>query len=210
MLFVFACALAFLFGVYISLHDLFNAKAKEMLFAFAWKSWALWAYGSIYGGLAILFFYLLKDNFLNVAIETAAARSLGEEFKIWLLAIFSGISIKSLLNVSFYNARIDGKTLPIGLATFVEIFEPQLIKILGDDHFICLDTFLTKADLRIEHLSLDDTRNLIRNTITSRYTKQEVTEFLLELATRGNKKEVLALYMRAFGKKTFCYTFPQK
>lgn len=81
MLFVFACTLAFLFGSYISLHNLFSTKAKEMFFAFAWRSWALWAYGIIYGGLAILFFYLLKDNFLVVPIETAAAKPLREDLK---------------------------------------------------------------------------------------------------------------------------------
>jgi hypothetical protein len=80
---------------------------------------------------------------------------------------------------------------------------------LGDNHFICLDKFLNKTVYLIDHLSLDDTRNLIRNTITSRYTKQEVNEFLLELAKTQDKKEALRLYIGVFGKKTFCYTFPQ-
>jgi hypothetical protein len=199
--------LALLLGLYISLHDLFSTT--PLYFAFARNSPALWGYGLIYGVLSVFFFLFLNNELINISISASgAAKPLSEEFKSLAFAIFAGVSIKSLLNISFYNARVDGKTFPVGFATVVKIFEPQLLKSLESDHFINYDSFLKMAVEKTSHLSIQDIHNVMRNTVDSMLTTSEVSGFLMGLAATKNPRESLSLYLKVFGRKIFCHTFP--
>ena len=203
-----AFTLSFLLGLYISLNDLFTSS--PLFFAFARKSIALWLLGFIYGALSIGFFYLLKENLINISIEGGViTKPISDNTKMWAFAIFAGVSIKSLLGISFYNFRYDGgKSFPLGLATFVKIFEPQILKSIETDHYIAFDNFLTNAEQKTSQLSLQDIHNVIRNKVYARFPTAEVNSFLLDLANTQNSREALSLYLRAFGKKIFCHTFP--
>ncbi len=202
-----AYVISFLIGVYIALSDLFNSTS--LYFAFARRSLALWVLGAIYGIFAVVFLYLLSEYFIRIEINsTVFRRPIGDEALFWVYVIFCGISIKSLLNISFYNVRMDGKSFPIGLATLVRIFEPQLKKSIETDHYIAFDTFLTHAEAKTVHLSLMDIHNVIRNQILTRFEASEVSAFLLDLASRRTVRESYIFYLRAYGKKMFCHTFP--
>jgi len=199
---------AFAIGLYIALNDLFSSS--NLFLAFAKKSVSLWALGAIYGLLSVGFYFLLIGNFLDFNIESAIIKDpISNEAKSWIFACFAGISIKSLLTISFYNFRFDGdKTFPIGLATFVKIFEPQLLKIIETDHYIAFDNFLTNAEEKTSNLSLVDIHNVIRNKILTRFSAPEVSGFLLDLAAQQNARESFTIYLRAYGKRMFCHTFP--
>jgi hypothetical protein len=208
MLLLFCIALSFLLGLYISLNDIFSSS--PMFFAFAKKSPALWLLGAIYGGLSVGFFYLLKETLIDISIEGGAiVKPISDNVKIWAFAAFAGISIKSLLGISFFNFRYDGgKIFPLGLATFVKIFEPQILKSLETDHYIAFDTFLTNAEQKTSHLSLQDIHNIMRNKVSARFPTAEVNSFLLDLANTQNSRDALSLYLRGFGKRIFYHTFP--
>lgn len=204
-----AFIVAFLFGLYVAFNDLFSST--PIYFAFAKKSPALWLLGVIYGGFSMVFLFLLKESIVDISVEIGAARRpLPGGLKIWASAIFAGLSVKSLMGTSFYNFRYDGdKTFPLGPATFVRIFEPQIIQAILTDHYIAMDNFLDNARQRTSGLSFQDIRDVICNKAFARFPDDSSrNSFILDLGDAHSTDEALALYLKTFGKKIFCHTFP--
>jgi hypothetical protein len=197
---------AFLLAFYISLHDFFGAN-PAIYFAFAKKSWWLWAYAVIFGAIAMLFLLLIQREFLDASLEKSDGTALEVSYSIWMYSLFAGVSTKPLLNISIYNVPLDGRTFPIGVATFLQLFEPHLKKQIDDDHFIHLDKFLKTAVSLNATLSLSDIRQITRTTSASRLSQHDVSSFELELSNAGSPREAFNLYLTKFGKKIFCHTF---
>ncbi len=202
----FACALAFVLALYISITEFFNTNSA-IVFAFAKRSVWLWLYGSVYGLVAVLFLLLIYHRFIKADIGTIALAGLQPTSKVWFYAAVIGISTRSLLNISFYNIAVDGKTFPLGLATFVQTFEPRLTKLIDEDYFISFDVFLQRAVMANKHLMLVEVHEIMRERLSSRLTRSEVSSFLLQLADTKSVREAFSLYISTFGKRIFCHTF---
>ncbi|HEY9049303.1 MAG TPA: hypothetical protein VIN08_25550 [Ohtaekwangia sp.] len=204
-----ACALTFALALYISLTDFFNAN-PPVAFAFAKNSIWLWVYGSVYALIAVLFLILLYNNSLVALLTPGAISAPTSSNKLWIYAMFTGISTRSLLNISFYNITLDGKTFPLGLATFIQAFEPRLKQLIDEDYFINLDLFLQRAVEVNEQLTLLQIHEEIRERLSTRLTRPEVSSFLLQLGDTKTPREAFSLYILTFGKRIFCHTFKYK
>ncbi len=198
--------LAFVTAFYISQNDFFS-KNPTILLAFSIRSGWFWVYGTIYGGLAILFLLFVQNKYLPADVVSNSGEPIKGFDHLCFYAIAAGIFIKSLMNITLINVPFEGKSFPIGFATIIQIVEPPIIRKLDDDHFVKFDKFLEKSMVAYQNSSVQEIHEIIRTSLSTRMSRKEVISFLVDLGNTVTVKEAFSLYLLTFGKKIFCHTF---
>lgn len=193
----------------MAIHELHSSNSL-IRFAFSSKSVWLWIYGVIYGLICIATLYLFvlgKDPELSSASMTDAQESSG--YPVLLYAVLIGMCTKSVLAVTFVKIPFEGKSFPLGPATFLQVFEPQLCKKIDEDNIIEMDKFLAEALSRNAQLSVTEIHERIRTKLTTRGQTPEVSGFLMDLAGTQTPRDAFALYLKVWDVKLFRHTFFQ-
>lgn len=87
------------------------------------NSYFIYIYSSLYGALALVFMLLL--SWLTSEKYVVFTNSLSNP---WLHAALVGLATKAILHINVYTANLGTVSVPVGLETFLYLFEPFLIR----------------------------------------------------------------------------------
>jgi len=195
--------LAFLIASGITATELVTSEYSSTFFA-VYRCPSLYLYSLIYGTIA----------FIIVAIGTGSTHI--EVIGIsnpWMQAIIIGHSIKAIFHIRLFSlTRGQGADpLPIGLETFVQIFEPQLKHKIEQAETHGIHRFL---DPRVQKYSdPDDVKVRIMGNLSRHMTREARIAFKQDLEDILNDPDerifgAMQLYLAFMGKKNLERIFP--
>src|SRR5579859_5870682 len=172
----------------------------------------LYVYGLIYGVIALGI----------VGSDVFHLKALGFS-NPWLQAIAVGVSVKSFLDIRVFSiptsnelteSNQEPNSVPIGLETLVQIFEPWLLRAIRTDEFNAREEFL--APYLLKYTDPNEVHKRIKLGIPRNWTKveREVLELNLEASAKATDdpsekvKHAMDSYLRAMGKRSFERVFP--
>jgi hypothetical protein len=130
--------LSFIIGALVAHIELITSKYPRTFFLLK-KSFALYAYTLIYGILS--FFVMLTLESLTRA-QIISLEGIGISNQ-WIQALIVGVSTKALLHIRFFKVSFGSQSFPVGVETFVFLFEPWLLRTIDLDEFNAVRDFIT-------------------------------------------------------------------
>jgi hypothetical protein len=127
-----------------------------------------------------------------------------------LTAVMLGLSAKALLHIRFFSVPTTGtqQTFPVGTETFVQLFEPWLLRTIAIDEFNAVSAYLRAKAQGYTDL------NAVKTTIKANlpgpaaFPDPERTALMLDVDQAGSVGSALEIYLRAFGVSTVDRVFP--
>jgi len=192
--------LAFFVAAFLSLLELVTSKYPQTSFLL-WRSRAFYAYGFIYGLLA-----LGATLGLGALSATGAIKLQGLGMSSpWVQAVAIGISFKALLHIRLFSVTTGSEAFPIGVETLVQLFEPSLTRKILLDHFNALQGFIgPRAD---KYRDLVNVKKNIADNIPE-LPAQEGTAFLMDIQQAASVRQAMELYLKLVGRPGFDRVFP--
>lgn len=138
--------------------ELVTSKYPRTLFLAA-TSPSLYVYACIYGlfGVAMHLAYpfvLATGVPDEVHVAGAPPSVVPWSSNPWLRAGLIGLTLKALLHVRIFEIKINsGKSVPIGIETLTQLFEPLLLRNIEIDHWMALARFVEPAATKYGVLS---------------------------------------------------------
>ena len=168
------------------------------------RSLSLYAYSLIYGALALII-VIVGIGFFQIQVVGIS--------NPWVQAMIIGLGIKAVLHIRLFSVtkNREADPLPIGSETIVQIFEPHLKRMIGQDETDGLHKFLDPRVSRYPDPN-DIKARIIRN-LDRHITKADRTAFLQDLEDKlsdpnGGIYDAMVLYLAFMGKKNLERVFP--
>lgn len=194
--FVVAFAVAFA----VTLVELVTRKYPRTIFLLT-GSISLYAYGVIYGFIAAGIDAMLP------AISDQATVSGVAISNPWVRAIAIGLSVKAFLHIRFFDVTTGpGKSFPVGVETFVQLFEPWLLRSIDLDHFSATRGFLQSRIAAYPDAATARARALAN--IPSSFDASERAAFENDLSSATTTERVMEAYLTIVGRKIFLSVYP--
>lgn len=193
--------ISFIIGTLVAGIELITSKYPRTFFLLN-KSWALYAYTIIYG---ILSFGVMLAISSLVGAKIIKLEGLGIS-NMWVQAVVVGVATKAFLHIRVFNVSIGSQSFPVGIETFVYMFEPWLLRTIELDEFNAIRKFIDIAQSR--YSALNDVIQKIKNNIPQKLSKVEKSAFPSDLSEKTTVSEAMELYLQYFGKKSFERIFP--
>ena len=165
------------------------------------KSWFVALYATIYGVLAAGAVFILDVLIVNkyITLEGLGLSSpLVRAFVVGLLA-------KALLHLRLFTATIGTQSVPIGVETILQTFEPWLLKTIELEHFNAVREFLVPYVARYKNIK--EIRDLLKNNLPTALTPTERKALITGSRKGGNPTELLQDYLQLVGKRNFVRVF---
>jgi len=174
------------------------------------RSGSLYLYAVIYGlfGAVVNFAYpsLFPPSLPDTAHSAVGAVSTAWNSNPWVRAAIIGFTIKAFLHVRFFELSTGpGKTVPIGIETVTQLFEPLLLRNIKLDHWIALTQFLAPAVAK--YPDLPRTRAQALAAIPMGFDTSERAAMAGDLDAAETVTDVLRVYLSNVGCKLFKNTF---
>ena len=150
MPYLFAALFAGVLASVITLIELVTSKYPRTCHFLFKKSWKLYTYSIIYGGIAFFFMLLLDSGLIKL-------EGLGIS-NIWIQAILVGISTKAFLHIRLFSATIGSQSFPIGMETILLVFEPWLLEEIKLEEFNAVKEFVSNAETKYSSLEVVKTK----------------------------------------------------
>ncbi len=193
--------LAFVIAAFISVLELITAKYPRTYFLLR-KNLKLYVYALIYGVIA---FGIMLGLRALVTAGTIKLEGLGLSSP-WVQAIAVGVTTKAFLHINLFNVTVGAQTMPVGLETLVQLFEPTLLRMILLDEFNAVRSYVKPyAD---KHSLLTDDRAKIKENIPSTLPTQERAAFESDLDKTSTVTEAMELFLRFLGRANFNRVFP--
>jgi hypothetical protein len=196
--------LAFLLGSLVSYWNLVTSKYPRTHFLIRGYR-PLKYYCGVYGISAIVIVLLVQVGALIVNIP-----SLSSVLGRWVLAVLVGVFIKTFVETRLsITVTIGNRSVPIGIDTFVRLFEPRLLGYIHEHEFYKVREFLKPSEQQYTNLS--DVKARILNALPPQEGEAfgaERKAFLLAINEAENIGLVMGKYLRHVGKQNFELTFP--
>lgn len=193
--------ISFLVGASVAFLELITSKYPRTFFLLK-KSTSLYAYTLIYGLLSFLVMLLVK-SLIHAKIISLEGIGISNE---WIQALAVGITTKAILHIRLFNITFGRQSFPIGVETFVYLFEPWLLRSIDLDEFNAIRSYLEVAQKKYSDLA--DVKNRIKDNIPHTLAGVERKAFLTDLTEKDSALEAMELYLQTFGKKSFERVFP--
>src|SRR5215471_17015917 len=163
--------LAFVIASGITATELVTSEYSSTFFT-VYKCPALYLYSLIYGTIAFIIVVL--------GTESSHIEVIGIS-NPWIQAVIIGLSIKAIFHIRLFSVtRGQGADpLPIGLETFVQIFEPQLKHKIEQEETHGLHRFLDP--LVQKYSDPDDVKVRIRGNLSRHMTREARIAFKQDL-----------------------------
>ena len=123
----------------------------------------------------------------------------------WLQAVVVGVSAKAFLHIRLFNVNIGTQSFPIGIESFVYLFEPWLLRKIELDEFNAVREFVEAAIT--DDMILENVKRRIEDNIPPSFPKNEKAAFLSDLSEKTSVTGCLELYLSFFGRKSFNRVF---
>jgi len=201
--------LSFIIGALVAHIELITSKYPRTFFLLK-KSLALYAYTSIYGILSLIGMLVLESL---IRTQVISLEGLGISSR-WIQAVVVGVSTKALLHIRLFKVSFRNLSFPVGVETFVFLFEPWLLRTIDldefnavrDYHFFSYFKFIALAENR--YTDLNDVKTKIEDNIPPTLSNLEKAAFLTDLKEKDTVPEAMELYLQSFGKRSFERVFP--
>jgi hypothetical protein len=193
--------LAFLIAAAISITELVTAKYPRTFFLVV-RERPLYLYGLIYGIVAAAVFVGLDAL---IASKQLTVQGLGLSNRA-VRAILVGLTTKALMHINLWNVGTGSRSMPVGIATLVQLFEPQLLRTLELNEFNRVRLFL--APRAGAYPDLATVRTDILGNIPPTLPAEERGAFENEVTKATTVTAAMELLLRFLGRKTFDRVFP--
>lgn len=199
--FVAALLIAGIVAFLIQLGELYFTKYPNTIELFIKKTSKIYAYSFMYGiaGVILMLILLL---FVDVQV-LAADNPLGN---IYLQALLVGLTVKGLLEINFFSFRVGSQSVPAGLKTVTQIFEPYFTKQLDLEEYNYSKEYVDQR--AATYPDLEKIKKSIRDNAHAGINDQDFQVFLIDLGRNETASEALRFYLERFGKKNFDRVFP--
>ena len=192
--------LVFIIAIAVTALELITSKFPQT-FVFALRSPWFYSYVLIYGLLGVAALALLP--FVADQIKGEG----GILSDPWVKAGLVGLSIKAILHIRILTVTTGpGQSFPIGLETFVQLFEPWMIKSLELDHYYQVKAFI--GPRAAAHPNVDDARAQAKANIPSGFNDNEKAALTSDIDSAKTSAEVISNYLKYAGVKLTRAAFP--
>ena len=193
--------LAFVIAAFISVLELITAKYPRTYFLLR-KNRKLYVYALIYGVIA---FGIVLGLRALVTAGTVKLEGLGLSSP-WVQAIAVGLTTKAFLHINLFNVTVGSQTMPVGLETLVQLFEPTLLRAILLDEFNAVRSYVQPYVNQYSDLTVD--KSEIKKNIPSTLPTQERAAFESDLDKTSTVTEAMELFLRFLGRANFNRVFP--
>jgi len=121
-------------------------------------------------------------------------------------AIFVGVSTRAFLHIRLVKVSVGSQSFPIGIETFMYLFEPWLLRGIELDEFNAVREFIDKS--QGHYTDLNVVKQKIGGNIPPNLPEDERIAFLRDMHDKRTVPEAMELYLIYFGKKSFERVFP--
>jgi hypothetical protein len=198
--------LAFVIASGVTALELVTSKYPRTVFVLApsKKSWALYAYSLTYGAIAAL---ITATIGALSAAEIVRLEGLGLS-NPWVQAAYVGLTTKAFLHIRLFTTTIGSHSVPIGIETVVQLFEPWLLRTIEIAEFNGVREFLTPRT-RI-YPDLKKVREDIKDNVPETLPEQERIAFLSDIDEAEDVMRAMELYLKFLGRASFDRVFPER
>lgn len=162
-----------------------------------YASRALWIYCTIYGFIAVAGFFL--SGWL-ISTGKLKIEGLGLDSPC-IRGLVIGLTTKAIMQINIYTVTTGSTSFPIGFQTFVQLFEPYLIRFIGLDEFELVRKFVAPFVARFN--DLDQVKSLIKQNIPVFIPAEEKGAFENEIDKETSVRNAMERFLRFLGRKTF-------
>ena len=195
-------AVAFVLAAAVSLSELLTTQYPRTSFLILRKSRALYTYVLAYGALALVVMLLLETLTESKVIQL-------EGFGLsspWIRAIAIGIAVKAFLHIRLFNVSVGSQSVPVGLETLVQFFEPALLRTILLDEFTAVRAYVG-ARAR-GYPSLEAVKARAKEEIPPTLPNQERAAFSNDIDRATSVVQVMEHVLRFLGRKNLERVFP--
>ncbi len=193
-------ALTFVVATVVTGFELITTKYPRTP-EFATKSRWFYAYILTYGalgaaGLVLLPFVGSEVTMTGVGLENP-----------WVKALLVGFSVKAILHIRIFMVSTGpNQSFPVGLETFVQLFEPWMLTSLDLDHFFFQQAFIRPRAAK--HADLAAAREAALSNIPQGFAAEVKTALRADINNCTTTQEVISAYLKYVGIRLTDSTFP--
>jgi hypothetical protein len=168
---------------------------------FALKSIWFYVYVIIYGLLAAVALAILPLVGDQVTIEGVGASN------PWIKALLTGFSVKAVLHIRIFSVTTGpGQSFPVGLESFVQLFEPWMLRELELDHYATQSAFIRPRAAGFPNVTAAQTQ--AKGNPPPGLAPPVKAAFEADVDQAANPGQVIAAYLKYSGIKLTKSTFP--
>jgi hypothetical protein len=192
--------LSFFISAFVTFLELITSHYPNTYFLLK-KSRSLYIYVLTYGIISFCIMLLIRE-LTNAGMIKLEGIGLSSK---WIQAIVVGISAKAFLHIRLFNVNTGSQSFPIGIESFVYLFEPWLLRKIELDEFNAVREFIDT--LVTSEMNIESVKRKIEDNIPSVFPKNEKAAFLADLNQKNTVTGCLELYLTFFGRKSFNRVF---
>jgi hypothetical protein len=168
-------------------------------FEFVLKSRWFYVYVLIYGLLGGISFALLPLLGDQVTTTSVIANP-------WIQAALVGFSIKAFLHIRIFTVSTGpGQSFPVGLESFVQLFEPWMLRSIDLDHYHEQRAFISPRAASLTDVAA---RTKAASNVPPGLPPQETAALNSDLNQATTSDQVIGVYLKYFGLRLTRTTFP--
>jgi hypothetical protein len=168
---------------------------------FALSSAWFYVYVIIYGLLGAVALAILPLVSDQITLEGAGTAN------PWVKAALIGFSVKAVLHIRIFAVSTGpGQSFPVGLESFVQIFEPWMLRTLELDHYSAQSAFIGPRAARLGDVVA--ARTQAKANPPPELSAAETAVFNADIDQAANARQVVAAYLKYSGVKLTKVTFP--
>jgi hypothetical protein len=194
--------LAFAIAAFISALELITSKYPQTYFLLLAGSRSFYTYAIVYGVIAAAIVLGLDAL---VSSQTVKLEGLGLSSP-WIRATAVGLTVKAFLHINLFNVTIGSQSMPVGVESFVQLFEPALLRGILLDEFNAVRNYI--HPYAVKYSTLADNKARIKGNIPPSLLAQERAAFENDVDKAGTVTEAMEFFLRFLGRKTFNRVFP--
>jgi hypothetical protein len=199
--FVAAPLIAGIVAFLVQLGELYFTKYPNTIELFIKKTSKIYAYSFMYGiaGVVLMLIMLFFVDVQVLATDTPFSN-------IYIQAVLVGLTVKGLLEINFFSFRVGSQSVPAGLKTLTQIFDPYFSKQLDLEEYNYSKEYVDQRAAKYQEL--DKIQKSIKDNAHAGLNDQDFQVFLIDLSRNETPSEALRFYLERFGKKNFDRVFP--
>jgi hypothetical protein len=189
--------LSFVLASLVATTELLTSKYPQTLFLLT-KCRPLYVYGVIYG---------VSSAAVMVALGTGTIKLEGLGLANPLVqAIVAGVFTKAMLHIRFYNVSIGNESFPIGTESFVQLFEPFLLRNIHLYEFAKVREYVQPRAQKYN--DLNDVKARVKADLPPSTPEAEKKGLEADIEKMTAVVEAMEFYLTRFGKANFNRVFP--
>jgi hypothetical protein len=168
-------------------------------------------YCTVYGAIATGGFLLSGSLIANGKLKIEGL-GLESPYALYILAVVLGLSSKAIMQLNLYTVLIGSTPFPLGFQTFIQIFEPFLLRsiLIKEDDEVrnFVEPFAAKYPITAgDKTKLDEVKQMIFGNIPKQLPDEERSAFKNDIEKDTQVHEAMEHFLRFLGRGTFLRVF---